>query len=71
MVEETVVPGENHSPAASYWQSLSHNVASGQYLAFGTITSIIHERIEFSFWNWYLSNIYVKYSFFGNCCNKY
>jgi hypothetical protein len=24
-VEETRVPGENHRPVASYWQTLSHN----------------------------------------------
>jgi hypothetical protein len=28
LVEETGVPGENHWPVASYWQSLSHNVVS-------------------------------------------
>jgi hypothetical protein len=28
MVEETGVPGENHRPAASQWQTLSHNVVS-------------------------------------------
>jgi len=26
LVEETVVPGENHRPVASDWQTLSHNV---------------------------------------------
>ena len=26
LMEETRVPGENHRPAASYWQTLSHNV---------------------------------------------
>jgi len=26
LVEETRVPGENHRPAASYWQTLSHNI---------------------------------------------
>jgi hypothetical protein len=25
-VEETRVPGENHRPVASHWQTLSHNV---------------------------------------------
>jgi len=25
MVEETRVPGENHQPATSHWQTLSHN----------------------------------------------
>jgi len=28
LVEETVVPGENHRPAASHWPTLSHNVVS-------------------------------------------
>ena len=28
LVEETGVPGENHRPAASHWQTLLHNVAS-------------------------------------------
>jgi hypothetical protein len=27
-VEETRVPRENHQPAASHWQTLSHNVIS-------------------------------------------
>jgi hypothetical protein len=26
LVEETRVPGENHLPATSHWQTLSHNV---------------------------------------------
>jgi hypothetical protein len=28
LVEEIRVPGENHRPAASHWQTLSHYVAS-------------------------------------------
>ena len=28
LVEETGVPGENHRPAASYRQTLSHNIVS-------------------------------------------
>ena len=28
MVVETEVPGENHQPSASHWQTLSHNVVS-------------------------------------------
>ena len=28
LVEETWVSGENHQPAASQWQTLSHNVVS-------------------------------------------
>jgi len=28
LVEETGIPGENHRPTASHWQTLSHNVVS-------------------------------------------
>jgi len=28
LVEETAVPGENHQPVTSHWQTLSHNVVS-------------------------------------------
>jgi len=28
LVEETIVPRENHLPVASHWQTLSHNVVS-------------------------------------------
>jgi hypothetical protein len=28
LVEETGVPGENHQPAVSLWQTLSYNVVS-------------------------------------------
>ena len=28
LVEDTGVPGENHRPATSHWQTLSHNVVS-------------------------------------------
>jgi hypothetical protein len=28
LVEETEVPRENHRPAASHWQTLSHSVVS-------------------------------------------
>ena len=28
LMEETGVPGENKQPAASHWQTLSHNVVS-------------------------------------------
>jgi len=28
VVEETGVPGENHRPVVSHWQTLSHNVLS-------------------------------------------
>jgi hypothetical protein len=28
LVDETGVPGENHQPVASHWQTLAHNVVS-------------------------------------------
>ena len=28
MVDETGVPGENHRPVESHWQTLSHNIVS-------------------------------------------
>jgi len=28
LVEETGLPGENHRPVASHWQTFSHNVVS-------------------------------------------
>ena len=31
LVKETGVPGENHQPVASHWQTLSHNVVSSTH----------------------------------------
>ena len=31
LVEENRVPGENHQPVASHWQTFSHNVASSTH----------------------------------------
>ena len=31
LVEETWIPGENHQPAGSHWQTLSHNVVSSTH----------------------------------------
>ena len=28
LVEETGVPGENHSPVTSHWRTVSHNIVS-------------------------------------------
>jgi len=30
LVDETGVPGENHRPVASHWQTISHNVVSSK-----------------------------------------
>jgi hypothetical protein len=38
LVEETGVSGENHKPAASHWQTLSHNVVSGTTAISGILT---------------------------------
>ena len=41
LMKETGVPGENHRPVASYWQTLSHNVVS---------SSLRHELLELFMW---------------------
>jgi hypothetical protein len=38
LVEETGVSGEKHSPAASHWQTLSHNVVSSTFAMNGIRT---------------------------------
>jgi hypothetical protein len=40
MVEDTGIPGENHWPVASDWQTLSHNVASCR-----------HGKVKLSVWH--------------------
>jgi hypothetical protein len=35
LVEESGEPGENHRPAASHWQTLSHNVVSSTHIFSG------------------------------------
>jgi hypothetical protein len=48
LVEETRVPGENHWPAASYWQTLSHNVVSSTPKEeFFILTVILVVRLKF------------------------
>ena len=39
--EETGVPRENHRPAASYWQTLSHNVSSTPCHEFELTTLVV------------------------------
>jgi hypothetical protein len=41
LVEETGVSGENHWPAASHWQTLSHNVVSSTPKEEFVIVSVI------------------------------
>jgi hypothetical protein len=38
LVEETGIPGENHRPAASHWQTLSHDVVSSMHRLSGIRT---------------------------------
>ena len=38
LMEETVVPGENHRPATSHGQTLSHNVVSSTHRLCGIRT---------------------------------
>ena len=38
LVEETRVPGENHRPAASHCQTLSHNIVSSKPRLYGIRT---------------------------------
>jgi hypothetical protein len=40
LVKETGVPGENHQPAASHWQTLSHNVVHLALIEIQTTTTI-------------------------------
>ena len=40
MVKETGVPGENHLPAVSHWQTLFHNIVSGFELTTLVVLSI-------------------------------
>ena len=50
LVEELGVPGENHRPVASHWQTLSHNVVSlwlFQYTIFGSINITFYMLIWF------------------------
>jgi hypothetical protein len=37
LVEETGVPGENHWPVVSHWQTLLHNVVSKSFIRFYVI----------------------------------
>jgi hypothetical protein len=42
LVEETRIPGENHGPVASHWQTLSHNVVSSTpRLSFDLTTLVV------------------------------
>ena len=38
LLEETEIPGENHRPVSSHWQTLSHNVVSSTHRLIGIQT---------------------------------
>jgi hypothetical protein len=44
LLEETRVPGENHRPAASHQQTLSHNVVSSTPRLSGDQTNVSGDR---------------------------
>jgi hypothetical protein len=46
LVEETRVPGENHRPAASHWQTLSHNVLSCKPRLSGIRTDNVSRSVQ-------------------------
>jgi hypothetical protein len=63
-MEETGVPGENHRPVASHWQTLSHNVVSSApfLILFANKSTTSNESIE-SMWRYtYQMMIYISYS---------
>jgi len=47
LVEETGVPGQNHHPVASHWQTFSHNVVSNTPRLSGIRTHMISLRLGF------------------------
>ena len=40
-MEETGIPGENHRPVASHWQTLSHNVVPPHWSIFELTKSVV------------------------------
>jgi hypothetical protein len=51
LLEETGVPGANHRPAASHWQTVSHNVVSSSACLSGVQTHVSGDR-HWLLWNW-------------------
>ena len=52
LVEETRVPGENHRPVASHWQTLSHNVVSSSPRLNGIRTHVSGDKQLFHRYLW-------------------
>jgi hypothetical protein len=49
LVEVTGGPGENHQPAASHWQTLSHNVVHLAWAGVEPTTSVNNHNVYFLF----------------------
>jgi hypothetical protein len=63
LVEETGVPGENHRPVASHWQTLSHNVVSStpfheQVLNTDSIGSCKSNYHTIMTWMWHIPGLH-------------
>jgi hypothetical protein len=50
LVEENGVPGENQRPAASHWQTLSHNIVSSTPLLSGICTHYVSGDRHWLLW---------------------
>ena len=62
LVEETRVPGENHRPVISHWQTLSHNVVS---------STPRHEQVSYKITLYYPMIIYTNVCIVFNLKRKY
>jgi hypothetical protein len=70
-VDETGIPGENHRPVASHWQTLSHNVVSStprhERGSIGTVHCVDKSALRNVITRWQISrepiSINSKYSF--------
>ena len=66
-VEETVVPGENHWPAASHWQTLSHNVVSSTPRYERASNSALNVQVVIIIWR-YIDTIDIHTNTFVDMC---
>jgi hypothetical protein len=57
LMEESGVPGENHQPASSHWQTLSHNVISSTPRLSGIRSLVIDTEWDVLLWYTFQVNI--------------
>jgi hypothetical protein len=72
LVEETGVPGENHRPVASHWQTLWHNIVSSTPRRSGIRsgwTHVLRECKQFLFHMWHPSCYKHSDISFSSICN--